>query len=615
MGTKIRSSSQLYIDDNLQFNSKKGIGILPGTATGDAVEFDQLNAAINNAVAGAGNAIHEPVQDLAAAKAVPNTDVVVNGITTMGGKTDKMIMLVENLGLYRYDADSTVTSNDGTIIRPTDVATDATAGRWIKMSSILTDHTLLNGLLGNGEYHLSLAERDKLTGIAAGADVTAAGNVGAAIGGTAADATLADTDSVAMVVGSTLGKATYAVIRNFFKTTYDGLYEKLLNKDATGGYVGLTGFSINFKNALGTFTSFLTNANSAAHTYTFPDKDITVAGTSDVATAKAEAIAASPAETGTTIATIINAGAVDATVAGTDVLPIIDSAASTVVKKVTLTGLLTFFQGALGFTPENSANKGATGGYVGMTIFNINFKNVANTFTSLFTNANTAARTYTFPDKDITVAGIIDITNSAETVQTIGTIVAGSTLKATPADGDWIPMSDITATNIIKKFTWANLYGVIFGKVSSDITVTGAGVATIAANAVTTAKIANDAVDNTKLANMTANTVKGSVAGGDPADLSVAQLRTMLGLIVGTNLSQRYYRATPAGLVNSSNAVFTIAALVVSGTEEVFKNGILMNAGGTNDYTIAYAATTTITFVTAPSGAGFADVILVNYSV
>lgn len=54
--------------------------------------------------------------------------------------------------------------------------------------------------------------------------------------------------------------------------------------------------------------------------------------------------------------------------------------------------------------------KDATGGYVGLTLFKINFKNVLNTFTSFFTNSNTAARTYLFPDKDGTVAMTSDIT-------------------------------------------------------------------------------------------------------------------------------------------------------------------------------------------------------------
>jgi len=56
------------------------------------------------------------------------------------------------------------------------------------------------------------------------------------------------------------------------------------SKDATGGVVGLTLFKINFKNALNTITSFFTNGNTVARTYTFPDKDGTVAMTADIPT-------------------------------------------------------------------------------------------------------------------------------------------------------------------------------------------------------------------------------------------------------------------------------------------------------------------------------------------
>jgi hypothetical protein len=54
-------------------------------------------------------------------------------------------------------------------------------------------------------------------------------------------------------------------------------------KDASGGYAGLgANFKINFLNALGTIVSFLTNANTAVRTYTFPDVSGTVALTSDL---------------------------------------------------------------------------------------------------------------------------------------------------------------------------------------------------------------------------------------------------------------------------------------------------------------------------------------------
>jgi len=54
-------------------------------------------------------------------------------------------------------------------------------------------------------------------------------------------------------------------------------------KDASGGYVGLTLFTINFKNVLNTFTSFFTNSNTASRTYTFQDKTGTIAMTNDSA--------------------------------------------------------------------------------------------------------------------------------------------------------------------------------------------------------------------------------------------------------------------------------------------------------------------------------------------
>lgn len=88
---------------------------------------------------------------------------------------------------------------------------------------------------------------------------------------------------------------------------------------------------------------------------------------------------------------------------------------------------------------EAVENKDSTGGYAGLTLFKINFKNALNTFTSFFTNANTAARTYTFPDYDgtmATVAGTETHTNKTHTLPVIngyteGTTVANSTTAYT----------------------------------------------------------------------------------------------------------------------------------------------------------------------------------------
>jgi len=66
-------------------------------------------------------------------------------------------------------------------------------------------------------------------------------------------------------------------------------------------------------------------------------------------------------------------------------------------------------------------------------------------------------------------------------------------------------------------------------------------------------------------------------------------------------------REVPSGTKNGSNTDFTLANTPVSGSEMVFLNGILQNAGAGNDYTIS---TVTITFAVAPISS---DTILVTY--
>jgi hypothetical protein len=57
-------------------------------------------------------------------------------------------------------------------------------------------------------------------------------------------------------------------------------------------------------------------------------------------------------------------------------------------------------------------------------------------------------------------------------------------------------------------------------------------------------------------------------------------------------------RETPSGSVNGTNTSFSLANTPVSGSESVFLNGLLLEPGAGNDYTIS---TSTITFLTAPS--------------
>lgn len=64
----------------------------------------------------------------------------------------------------------------------------------------------------------------------------------------------------------------------------------------------------------------------------------------------------------------------------------------------------------------------------------------------------------------------------------------------------------------------------------------------------------------------------------------------------GLTASNFVTRETPSGTINGSNAIFTLANTPISGTEQVFLNGVLQAL--TTDYTISSA---TITMIPAPT--------------
>ena len=95
---------------------------------------------------------------------------------------------------------------------------------------------------------------------------------------------------------------------------------------------------------------------------------------------------------------------------------------------------------------------------------------------------------------------------------------------------------------------------------------------------ITANELASQAVTAAKIA---AAAVGGGLQGGN-----------------GTALSVRVsIRETPTGSLNGSNVTFNLANTPLSGTEMVFLNGVLQDAGAGNDYTIA---TNVITMLAAP---------------
>jgi hypothetical protein len=66
---------------------------------------------------------------------------------------------------------------------------------------------------------------------------------------------------------------------------------------------------------------------------------------------------------------------------------------------------------------------------------------------------------------------------------------------------------------------------------------------------------------------------------------------------IKVNTAKFITRETPSGTINGSNTAFTLANTPISGSEQVFLNGLLQEPGAGNDYTISGG---TITYLTAP---------------
>lgn len=194
------------------------------------------------------------------------------------------------------------------------------------------------------------------------------------------------------------------------------LKQDLSGKDASNGYPGLTLFKINFKNVANTFTSFFTNSNTAARTYTFQDRSDTIADLTDIAGVL----------TTQTLGNLINSATAKTTPVDADMLPLMDSAAGNITKKLSWLNVKATLKTYFDTIYESLVNKDASGGYAGLTLFKINFKNAANTFTSFLTNVNTAARTYTFQDRDGTIADNTDLAGKLTNVLTSGNIFVGN---------------------------------------------------------------------------------------------------------------------------------------------------------------------------------------------
>lgn len=296
-----------------------------------------------------------------------------------------------------------------------------------------------------------------------------------------------DADYVGLMdsaASNVLKKLSWANLKATAKTYFDTLYTALASRDATGGYAGLTLFKINFKNAANTFTSFFTNSNTAARTYTFPDYDATIATQGGTETLTAKTLTAPTVNGGATTALtsfgIRSTGAAfDLTIASAEVFTAgraltikLNDAARTIDIAGSLTTAAAFTTaGAFSLTLTATATTNATlpAGTVKLGYLNVPQNSQSANYTTVLADAgkhiyhpsaDTTARTITIDSNanvayDIgtaitfvndTSAGVLTIAITSDTMILSG---IGTTGSRTLAAGSMATAVKITATRWI----------------------------------------------------------------------------------------------------------------------------------------------------------------------
>lgn len=256
---------------------------------------------------------------------------------------------------------------------------------------------------------------------------------------------------------------------------------------------------------------------------------------------------------------------------------------------------------ALALKADNSA-KDATGGYAGLTLYKVNMRNVANTFTSFLTNGNTAARTYTFPDKDLTVAGLVDFAAPPPIGNTTPGTVAGTVIAATSDSTGAIlsarntvagagkytrfSLGNDTSANIAELYTFSSTYTETASEKRGGFSVYSAGGAglSLVSQSGNVRVFAGSLVTQTALFSSTGLTVAGAVTSTSPVVSGYATG-------AGGTVTQATSKATlvtlnkPTGQItmdSASLAATTTVSFVVSNTLVAAADSIVLNLNFNN---------------------------------
>ncbi len=203
-----------------------------------------------------------------------------------------------------------------------------------------------------------------------------------------------------------------------------------------------------------------------------------------------------------------------------------------------------------------------------------------------------------------------DVTISSSGVTAIG---AGKVLNSMVAVGS-IGLDKLVTAGGIAQLVLTNASSVpAYVALSGDATITAAGVLTLGAASVGTTKLVDASVTLAKLMTLTTGQlIIGTGAGNAQVALSGDATLAATGVLsvnpaTVVRVTDVITRETPTGLVNGANVTYTLANTPKVGTESLFVNGILQEAGAGNDYTISGA---TITMLYTPA---VGDRIKCNY--
>ena len=151
---------------------------------------------------------------------------------------------------------------------------------------------------------------------------------------------------------------------------------------------------------------------------------------------------------------------------------------------------------------------------------------------------------------------------------------------AQPLAGDLTSIAGLAGTSGFLKKTAANTWALDTADyLTANQAVTISGDATGSGTTAIAITLSNSGVTAGTYNSVTVDAKGRVTAASTVATLTAANIVT---------------RETPAGLVNGSNTSFTLANTPTVGTEHVFINGLLMEPGAGNDYTIAGAVITTL---------------------